>query len=54
MVRGADRFVEWTHDEHLRHAAFVGLRTDKPARDVRREFSADTAPRLSRELVSRA
>lgn len=31
------RFVEWTADAHLRHAAFLGLRKDKPARDVRRE-----------------
>jgi bifunctional non-homologous end joining protein LigD len=31
------RFVEWTSDGHLRHAAFLGLRTDKPARQVRRE-----------------
>jgi bifunctional non-homologous end joining protein LigD len=31
------RFVEWTADQHLRHAAFVGLRTDKAAADVRRE-----------------
>ena len=31
------RFVEWTADHHLRHAAFLGLREDKPARDVRRE-----------------
>jgi bifunctional non-homologous end joining protein LigD len=31
------RFVEWTADQHLRHAAFVGLRSDKPARAVRRE-----------------
>jgi len=31
------RFVEWTADSHLRHAAFLGLRTDKPARQVRRE-----------------
>jgi len=31
------RFVEWTADGHLRHAAFLGLRTDKPARKVRRE-----------------
>jgi bifunctional non-homologous end joining protein LigD len=31
------RFVEWTADGHLRHAAFLGLRTDKAARDVRRE-----------------
>lgn len=31
------RFVEWTADGHLRHAAFLGLRTDKAAREVRRE-----------------
>ena len=31
------RFVEWTADDHLRHAAFLGLRDDKRARDVRRE-----------------
>jgi bifunctional non-homologous end joining protein LigD len=31
------RFVEWTADQHLRHAAFLGLRDDKRARDVRRE-----------------
>ena len=30
------RFVEWTSDSHLRHASFLGLRTDKAARDVRR------------------
>ena len=30
-------FVEWTSDNHLRHAKFVGLREDKPAKDVRRE-----------------
>ena len=31
------RFVEWTADGHLRHAAFLGLRTDKKASLVRRE-----------------
>ena len=31
------RFVEWTADGHLRHAAFLGLRTDKSARGIRRE-----------------
>jgi DNA ligase D-like protein (predicted ligase) len=31
------RFVEWTADQHLRHAAFLGLRDDKQARHVRRE-----------------
>ena len=31
------RFVEWTADGHLRHAAFLGLRDDKAARKVVRE-----------------
>ena len=30
-------FTEWTRDGHLRHSAFVGIRNDKSARDVRRE-----------------
>jgi len=31
------RFVEWTAEGHLRHSAFLGLREDKPASQVRRE-----------------
>jgi DNA ligase D-like protein (predicted ligase) len=31
------RFVEWTAEGHLRHAAFLGLRTDKRPRAIRRE-----------------
>ena len=31
------RFVEWTADGHLRHAAFLGVRADKKARAVVRE-----------------
>jgi bifunctional non-homologous end joining protein LigD len=31
------RFVEWTAESRLRHAAFLGLRTDKEAREVRGE-----------------
>jgi bifunctional non-homologous end joining protein LigD len=29
-------FAEWTRDGSLRHAAFLALRDDKPAKDVRR------------------
>jgi len=31
------RFTEWTADNRLRHAAFLGLRFDKAPREVRRE-----------------
>jgi bifunctional non-homologous end joining protein LigD len=31
------RFVEWTADGHLRHAAFLGLRADRRASEVVRE-----------------
>jgi bifunctional non-homologous end joining protein LigD len=33
-------FTEWTPDGHLRHPKFIGLREDKPARDVVRETEA--------------
>ncbi len=31
-------FADWTAANHLRHARFVGLRDDKPAREVVREY----------------
>lgn len=31
------KFVEWTHEGHLRAPSYVGLREDKPAGEVRRE-----------------
>lgn len=34
---GQFEFLEWTADNHLRHSKFVGLREDKPAREVVRE-----------------
>jgi len=35
-------FSNWTRDGLLRQAAFMGLRRDKPARDVRRELPQST------------
>ncbi len=32
------RFVEWTTEGRLRHAAFIGLRSDKPASTIHREL----------------
>jgi bifunctional non-homologous end joining protein LigD len=37
-------FAEWTHDGHLRAPSYVGLREDKPAREVRREVPVATQP----------
>ena len=31
------RFVEWTAEGRLRHAKYLGLRSDKQAAEVRRE-----------------
>ncbi|HEX4235152.1 MAG TPA: DNA ligase D [Caldimonas sp.] len=36
-------FREWTADGHVRHGVFVGLRPDKPAREVTRELAAAPA-----------
>ncbi|MEZ6097802.1 MAG: hypothetical protein R3E01_02410 [Pirellulaceae bacterium] len=30
-------FTEWTNDGRLRHPRFLGLRRDKPAKEVHRE-----------------
>jgi bifunctional non-homologous end joining protein LigD len=37
-------FQEWTDDGRMRQPIFVGLREDKPAREVRREVPAPSAP----------
>jgi DNA ligase D-like protein (predicted ligase) len=37
VLVGQFEFLEWTGEHHLRHSKFIGLREDKPARDVRRE-----------------
>jgi bifunctional non-homologous end joining protein LigD len=38
-------FRGWTHDRHLRHAAFKGLREDKPALEVQLEMPRQDATR---------
>ena len=40
-------FAEWTPDDHVRHASFIALRTDKEAKQVTREHAASptTTPR---------
>ena len=38
-------FQEWTHDGRMRQPIFVGLREDKPARQVRREVPPPGRPR---------
>ena len=38
VLVGHFEFLEWTPDDHLRHSRFVGLREDKKAKDVVREY----------------
>ena len=45
------RFGEWTHDKHLRHPAYLGIREDKSAGEVTREEPiSDVVRKGSREL----
>lgn len=40
---GQFAFTEWTRDGKLRHPRYLGLRDDKPAREVVREVPSPTA-----------
>ena len=45
------RFSEWTHDGHLRHPAYLGIREDKTAGEVTRERPiADVVKKGTREV----
>lgn len=44
-------FRAWSADGNLRHAAFRGLREDKPAKDVVREMEKTTAKNLPKSAV---
>ncbi len=61
-ARGSERWVrpemvvevafgEWTPDGHIRHAAFRGVRTDKPAKAIQRELPAVAVPVAARAKV---
>ncbi|HXJ93809.1 MAG TPA: hypothetical protein VMT20_13235 [Terriglobia bacterium] len=36
VLVGQVEYLEWTPDNHLRHARFIGLREDKDPKQVRR------------------
>ncbi|VVE43307.1 DNA ligase D [Pandoraea anhela] len=46
------RFAEWTRDAHVRHAAFIAMRADKPAKDVRRETRRDGSVDTTKEICA--
>jgi bifunctional non-homologous end joining protein LigD len=49
---GEVEYRAWSGDGNLRHAAFRGLREDKPAKEIVREMEKTTAPSLPKASVS--
>jgi bifunctional non-homologous end joining protein LigD len=49
---GEVEFRAWSGDGNLRHAAFRGLREDKPAKEIVREMEKTTAPSLPKANVT--
>ena len=48
------KFAQWTDTGHIRHAAFVGLRSDKRAQDIRREIALPVKKAVAESEKSRA
>src|SRR3569623_36528 len=48
------KFAQWTNGDHIRHAAFIGLRSDKRAQDIRREVALPVKEAVAESEMSRA
>ena len=46
------RFTEWTHEGLLRQPVYLGQRTDKPAKSVKREMKRGAGPRRARGVAA--
>jgi len=48
------KYLEWTHDNHLRNPVFLGLRTDKEPKEIQKEVIPDNKiinPKKERPMV---
>lgn len=48
------KFAQWTNGNHIRHAAFIGLRSDKRPQDIRREVALPVKKAVAESEMSRA